>query len=193
MTERRRDGGDTPFGAWIRSKSKLNSRHGYDVEDIDRIHTRQYIYHQYLRGQIMLLEEKQHNRSLTQPQRDTMSVLNQALKHGFSDPNFRCRRLFEGRPDKYTYFGYHHIRFENTSPTDGRIFIDDHFLVTEEELLCFMQFDERFITERLKCPPLMVDVMPQPKRKSLKKKDCLGIPTLFDSNPMQQYGLWGVQ
>lgn len=193
-TTKRRDNGDTPFGDWIRCHPALTSRSGYDLEDWDRVHTRQYFWHQYMHAELMLIEEKQFNREMTDPQKDTLGVISQALRKSFSDPGFRVKRLYSGRPTQYTYFGYHLIQFERTSPKDGGIRID-RIPVTEQELLCFLQFDRRFMEERLRFTPQMVPVsehpvylLPKPKQRP-RKSDHSDVPTLFNTTPVQQQSI----
>lgn len=191
-TTPRRDGGDTPFGAWIRNQPGLNSRSGYDVEDIDRVHEKLYCLNQYMLGYLMLIEEKQYNKDPTTAQKDTLGVISQALRKGFSDDTFRVRRVFPKRPGKYIYFGYFLIQFEKTSPTDGGIHIN-YKPATEQELLCLLQFDKetgsRFSNFKPLEVPLESYILPKTKRHSLKNKYA-GIPTLLDMNPPQQQILW---
>ena len=199
MTTKRRDGGDTPFSAWIRDQPGLDAkRDGYDLEDCDRLHAR-YFWHQYMQAYLMFLEEKQYNREPSFAQRDTLSVINQALWHSFRDSTFKVRRLNVSRPTEYTYFGYHLIQFEKTSPADGGIRID-HIRVTEQEVLRFLQFDRRFMEERLHFTPQTISISEQlascpqakPKRRG-RKRDYSVIPTLFNPAPIEQQVLdWGM-
>lgn len=198
MTIERRDGGDSPFSAWIRAHDKeLDSRLGYDLEDYDRIHSRLYTWHQFIHGELMLIEEKTYNRNPPFAQFDTMSVLSQALRQGFNDPSLRLKRRNPIRPTKIIYFGYHLIQFEKTSPTDGAIYIDG-VQVTEQELLRFLQFDRCFMEERLHFTPQMVPISEQycpliPSKRYSRKDDIRlydGV-TLFDQTPMTQKDLWG--
>lgn len=198
MTIERRDNGDTPFGNWIRTRRELDSRDGYDLEDYDRIHSRLYTWHQFIHGELMLIEEKEYNRCQSFAQFDTMSVLSQALRQGFSDPSLRLKRKNPIRPTKIIYFGYHLIQFEKTCPKDGGILIGG-IRVTEQELLCFLQFDRRFMEERLHFKPQMIPISEQycasvtHKRRS--RKDDIRLyngATLYDQTPMQQQDLWKV-
>lgn len=194
-TTPRRDNGDTPFGAWIRSQPSLDSKSGYDVEDIDRVHEKLYCLNQYILGYLMLIEEKQYNKAPTAAQLDTIGILSQGLKKGFSDPDFKVKRRFAGRTEKYTYFGYFLIQFEKKSPTDGSIRIN-HKSATEQELLRLLQFDKETVSHFGSIKPLEVPleqyIPPKPKRHS-HKNAYAGIPTLFNNYPLQQQALWSAE
>jgi|SRR5579859_503912 len=190
-TTPRRDGGDTPGGDWIRRQPELSSNRGYDLEDIDYVHTRMYYWHQYLHGELMIIEEKQFNRDATKAQKDTFGIVNQALTNSFADPKFRVKRKFPGRTNTYTYFGYHLVQYEKTSPLDGEIRID-YTVVTPQEYLLFLQFDRAFLAERLHFDPLTVPIHEQFHLDRLKRKSRKSVypvvPTLFD--PTHQQSLW---
>ncbi len=128
MTRERVIEGDTPFGEWLRSHPALDSRRGYDIQNLD------YAYHHFLRGNLMLLEEKQNRGTSSYAQQDTHGIINQALAFAFNHPAFTLKRLSAKRPARITYHGYHLIQFERTSPRDGRIWIDG-IEVTEEQLV----------------------------------------------------------
>lgn len=193
MTIPRRDGGDTPFSAWIRSQPELDSRLGYDLEDFDRLHSRLYTLHQFLHGELMLIEEKQYNAEQSFAQIDTMSVLSQALRQGFSDPALILKRRISTRPTKITYFGYHLIQFEKSGPKDGYIRIGG-IRVTEQELLRFLQFDRQFMQERLRFNPQTITLSElaayRPSQR-VKRRNHSIVPTLFNPTPIQQQKIWG--
>ena len=189
MTVERRDKGDTPASAWIRSQPELDSRKGYDLENIDHIQSI-YLWNQFYQAKLMLIEEKCYYRDATPAQKDTFGVFNQACRYAFGDPEFRVKRHFPNRPDKYTYYGYHLVQFECTSPLDGGIRID-YKQVTEEEYLRFLQFDPHIIEEKLRFYPLMVsvdDYFPKPRRR-VRKSNLPTVATLF--NPISQQELFG--
>lgn len=196
MTVRRRDDGDTPLGDWIRSQPELDSRLGYDLEDWDRIYTRQYFWHQFMHGHIMLVEEKQYDREMTFAQVDTLGIIHQAIQHSFRNPSFRIKRKNPTRPTKIAYYGYNLIQFERTSPTDGIIRVNK-IKITEQELLRFFQFDKDFMKERLNITPQTISTDEQtlyhllPKTKHTTHKNHYdNVPTLFNPTPTQQQSLW---
>lgn len=134
MTRERAIEGDTPFGQWLRSHPALDSRRGFDCQNLD------YIWHHFIDGHLMLLEEKCFNGSSPFAQRDTHSIIDQALAFALTHPAFTLKRLSARRPVKITYHGYHLVVFERTSPLDGRIWIDGRE-VTPEQLLSFLKFE----------------------------------------------------
>ncbi len=140
-TTTRRDGNDTALGAWIRSQPELDSRrYGYDLEDIDRIQSRQYFWHNYFYGYLALIEEKSFMRKRTFAQEDTQSVVDQMLRFASSHPACKIKRLNPNRPVKIRYCGYYFIQFEHNGPEDGRIYLN-HQLITPEDLLRFLKFE----------------------------------------------------
>lgn len=124
---------DSPFGAWVRNHPELDSGYGYDFEDMD------CIWHQYVEGKMMLIEMKQFMAPLSYAQRDTHSIIHQALQFAFSHPDCDFSRENRKRPTKIQYFGYHVVKFERSGPDDGRIYIDG-IEVSKEEFLRFLQF-----------------------------------------------------
>lgn len=142
-TRSRKDDGDTPFGGWLRAHPELDSRkHGFDAENLD------YIWFQYTRGKLMLIEEKMHGAHSHAAQQDTHGIVHQALAYACANTTFE--RIYAGRSARIKYYGYFCIRFENTCPSDGRITIsrlihtdglDYTREVTEDELLAFLKFD----------------------------------------------------
>ena len=115
MTRKRNDKHSTEFGLWLREQLEIDSKYGYVATNID------YMWRNYKTGEWMLIEEKRYNSSITKPQRRMFALLNKACK-GDS-----------------LYKGFHLIQFENTSPDDGEIKIDNK-VVTKEELLNFLRF-----------------------------------------------------
>lgn len=116
MTRKRNDGHSTEFGLWLREQPELDSRrHCFVATNID------YLWSNYKTGEWMLIEEKRYKRKPTRSQSDLFKLLHTAAKH---DPQ---------------YCGFHVIIFENTSPDDGAIWVDE-YEVSKDELMQFLQF-----------------------------------------------------
>ncbi|MHA2264521.1 MAG: hypothetical protein ACXAEN_19170 [Candidatus Thorarchaeota archaeon] len=136
MTRRRNFGEDTPYKSWLRNHEerngvRLGSGDGFDLNDVD------IVWFDYVRGYLMLIEEKSHDAEMTMAQKDTFGVLDQALKFAF--PRMDFERQIPGRKVELVYFGYYVVQFENTSPDDGGIRINGQE-VTEVQLSQFHQF-----------------------------------------------------
>lgn len=133
MTRQRDDDKSTEFGVWVRKQPELDSRrYGIDAENLD------YIWHDYVNGHIMLLEEKRYGGQPTYAQKDTHGIVDQALEFACEHDLFT--RVNPKRPRVIQYHGYHVIRFENTSPDDGWVEIDGE-RVTSEQLKRFLRFE----------------------------------------------------
>ena len=123
---------DTPYIAWLRKQPALDSKFGYDREDVD------IVWFRYDTGDIMIMEEKALSSWPTSAQRDTHGIIHQALE--YSCQRIEFERMSLNRPRHLTNWGYHVIRLENFSPEDGRVFID-HARVEPEDLIKFHQFE----------------------------------------------------
>ena len=132
MTRIRRDKGDTPFGRWLRGNPIFDSGRGFDAQNLD------YIWHHYLDGKLMLIEEKSYGAHQSLAQKDTHSIIDQALRFACSQMLFS--RIKKNRPRKIAYYGYHIIQFEKTSPEDGRVKVDGH-IVADEQFYRFLNFE----------------------------------------------------
>lgn len=148
--DRRNKKYETPFGAWLREHPELDSqRDGYDIEDIDETVTR-FMNHKYRDGYLELLEVKEYSidprtgKLKQQPfaQKDTQSIINQALQFAFNHPDFYVHRIRSDRPTKIRYGGYPLVQFERTTPDNGRIWVDGK-LTTKEDFLRFLKFEGR--------------------------------------------------
>jgi hypothetical protein len=118
----------------MRHQPEIDSkRYRLDCEDMD------YVWFDYQHGNLMLLEEKQYDASPTSAQLGTFGVIDQALRHAFTDPSFRVVRQFANRPQQISYYGYHLIQFEHTSPDDGVVRIDGR-AVSRRQLIRFLRF-----------------------------------------------------
>lgn len=148
MTKKRFDNRDTPFGRWIRGHQELQSSLGFDFQDFDHVlpndyfdseEHKVYISHQFLNGQMMLLEEKRYKSPRTMSQRDTFGILDQWCG---AASGMEVKREIEGRPNKVEYWGYYVIQFEKTSPIDGKIWVNGE-PATRRDLLELLKFNRR--------------------------------------------------
>lgn len=116
MTRQRYDEHSTEFGLWLREQAILESSLGFVATNLD------YIWNNYKTGQWMLIEEKRHGGTVTFSQNRIFQLIDKACMGA------------EG------YCGLHIIRFEKTSPSDGRIWLDG------KEVSCqrLLEFLEQF-------------------------------------------------
>lgn len=119
MTRKRNDNKSTEFGLWLREQDQLDSRLGFVATNID------FMWANYKTGEWMLIEEKRHMASVKFPQSDLFHLLHATCKAGNSK-----------------YRGFHLVQFENTSPDDGRIWLD-HNEITRPQLISFLRFEQR--------------------------------------------------
>jgi len=117
MTAPRKDNHSTEFGLWLRDQPEIDSRLGYIATNID------YMWQNYKTGQWMLIEEKRYNSRIKRWQKQLFYLLAQCAKH---HPKFN---------------GFHFIRFEKTSPEDGKIYLDGKE-INKTELVSFLRFED---------------------------------------------------
>jgi hypothetical protein len=115
MTRQRNDIHSTEFGLWLRNQPEIDSANGYVATNID------YLWASYISNEWMLIEEKRYNKQPSFAQKKLFEVINNACK-----------------PDK-DYRGFHYLVFENTSPEDGRIFLDGKE-INKLDLISFLEF-----------------------------------------------------
>lgn len=125
MTRKRNDSHSTEFGLWLREQAEIDSRLGFVATNID------FVWSNYKTGQWMLLEEKRFNKRPTYCQRKLFEILDCAIG---DDP---------------TYYGFHIIIFEKTSPTDGKIWIDGNE-VDRHRLIQFLLFADPLAVQNKK-------------------------------------------
>lgn len=116
MTTKRKDAHSTEFGLWLREQNEIDSNLGFTATNID------YMWHNYKTGAWMLVEEKRHGAQVKFPQSSMFKILDFACK---SHKNYR---------------GLHVIVFENTSPDDGRVYLDGKE-VSKAQLIKFLRFE----------------------------------------------------
>ena len=114
MTQQRRDSHSTEFGIWLRQQEGIDSKLGYTATNID------FLWTNYKTGEWMLIEEKRYKQEPKFPQTKMFELLHNSIKD-----------------DKYR--GFYYLVFENTSPDDGRMWLDTKE-ITKQELIDFLQF-----------------------------------------------------
>lgn len=116
MTEQRHDNHSTEFGIWLREQKQIDSGLGFVATNID------YLWRNYKSKKWMLIEEKRFGRKPKFPQTGMFELLDNVCKN---DNN---------------YCGFHYLIFENTSPDDGKIFLDN-IEINKDELIKFLRFE----------------------------------------------------
>jgi hypothetical protein len=115
MTQQRRDDKSTEFGIWLRQQKQIDSSLGFIASNLD------YIWSNYKTGQWMLIEEKRYG-----------SVVKRYQSELFCKVHMACKGASG-------YCGFHVIIFENTSPDDGKIFLDETE-IDKKQLFDFLKF-----------------------------------------------------
>lgn len=122
-------GEPTPFSEWLRAlPAPLNSR-TVSNQNLD------YVWHDYRRNYILTIEEKRFGRAPTSAQKDTHGVITQMLAMADGKSVITLKGM---RPVRY--FGHYVVRFENTQPDDGRLWINGR-LCTRDRLVKLLEFD----------------------------------------------------
>ena len=142
MTQRRRDNHSTEFGLWLRNQKHkivicatcgntsivpllnkplrdndpIDSKFGYVTTNID------YVWRNYRTKQWLYIEEKRRRGKMTFPQSQIFNIIHSIAKN---DKN---------------YCGFFLIQFENMTPDDGRMWINDKEQ-TKEYLLQLLTFE----------------------------------------------------
>lgn len=116
MTLQRVDEHSTEFGLWLRVQPEIDSKLGYLATNID------YMWRNYKTGKWMLIEEKRHNSTPKFWQRTMFVILHKLCR---LDKDFK---------------GFHLMVFENTSPDDGKIFLDKKE-IDRDTLIKFLRFE----------------------------------------------------
>lgn len=117
MTQQRRDNNSTEYGIWLRQQTEIDSSLGFVATNID------YIWYNYKTKQYLFKEEKRYGKFPKKYQVDLFRILD---------------RLADN--DDY-YCGFHCLIFENTSPEDGRIYLDGKF-ISRTDLIKFLKFEQ---------------------------------------------------
>jgi len=115
MTIQRFDDNSTEFGLWLRAQPEIDSDLGYRATNID------YCWQYRHTGEWMFIEEKRYN---AKPKFWQVIIFQMITKLCMHDNLFK---------------GFFYITFENTSPEDGKIYLNNEE-ITKEYLLNFLQF-----------------------------------------------------
>ena len=124
MTTQRRDEHSTEFGLWLRGQlpnqktcvESIDSKKGYVATNID------FLWSNYRTGDWMLIEEKRFGKFVKSWQAALFKLLDDCCK------------------EHPKYHGFHILRFEHTSPDDGKIWWDSE-IVTPKTLLSILRFE----------------------------------------------------
>ena len=116
MTQQRRDAHSTEFGLWLREQPEIDSSLGFIASNLD------YIWKNYKTGDWMLMEEKRYGNKPKRYQEGLFEMIDRAC--------YGARG----------YKGFHILVFENTSPADGRILLDEKE-IGPDQLLEFLRFE----------------------------------------------------
>lgn len=133
MTKQRifHDGKYSDFSEWLRKQPEISSEIGFVTTDID------FLWRNYKTGIWMILEEKTHGGIVERWQGEFLQLLDRLGAH---DP---------------LYKGVYLVRFENTTPDNGRVMVNKR-LLTRQEFLKFLRFE--------------LDVEPVPLHEVRKKR-----------------------
>ena len=115
MTKKRFDNGDTDFGSWLRSSEPLSSSNGYVTSDID------YVWNDYNSNKFMFIEEKCNMATSDFSQSKTFKLVRSSINNS-------------------NFYGFHLIQFENTNPSNGKVYLDGEE-IPEEQLEEFLKFN----------------------------------------------------
>ena len=115
MTKKRIDSHSTEFGLWLREQPEIDSALGYIATNID------FMWRNYKSKLWMLIEEKRYMSKVKRWQMQMFKLIDMFCS---ADKNYR---------------GFHVLTFENSSPDDGKIYLDGPE-ITKQELLNFLRF-----------------------------------------------------
>ena len=116
MTQNRRDNSSTEFGLWLREQPEIDSSLGFVTSNID------FLWKNYHSGYWMFIEEKRFRYVPKFYQVKLYQMLDAACSAA------------DG------YKGFHLLIFENTSPSDGAIWLDGRY-ITSCDFIKFLTFE----------------------------------------------------
>lgn len=121
MTIQRKYGQGTPFSNWIRNVEKLSSDKGFTTTDLDFI----WICKDGINtaGSYFLIETKNMMHEVKEEQNNSLSKI---ARNCLNDPHFK---------------GLVYLKFEKTSPEDGKIFWNS-VEITTEQLIEYLAFEK---------------------------------------------------
>jgi len=146
MTAPRRDGQhQTGFAKWVRNVPELDSiREGFSCLDID------WVWHRYMNpsdsiGQryiqhIMLIEEKSYGAEVGFSQRDTIMLLDQALRHAVGSKGITAKNA-RGRKVKLRYWGWNTIQYQGNMTSESEWIKWNNRQITMDELIGLLRFE----------------------------------------------------
>jgi len=102
---------------WLREQDVLDSKRGYIATNLD------YVWKNYKTGDWMLIEEKRYGHKPRRWQHELFRQLHRVCTAAGGS----------------AFHGFHLIVFENTSPEDGRIWLDNKE-ISKDDLILFLQF-----------------------------------------------------
>lgn len=122
MTRKRNDNHSTEFGLWLRKQPEIKSELGFRAYNLDYVWWLKSGFDK-MPVNFMFIEEKRFMSRLRADQRLTYSWLHKKISQ-LRDP---------------TYKGIHLLEFENTSPQDGKIYLNKTE-INRTELIEFLTF-----------------------------------------------------
>ncbi len=138
------------FSQWVRAHPELESGDGFTIHDAD-FWVHRYKVHQSSEVQcLMLVETKTFAASMSQSQRQTMSLVDQCMRNRRSQSVGRIqaggvaikfRDVLTKRVFACRLFGVHQLQFEKNGPQDSDWIRWDRRDVTEEQLIGLLRFD----------------------------------------------------
>jgi hypothetical protein len=144
---------ETMFSRWIRNNPQLDSRDGYSVSDQD------FWVHKYKtdkRGRnfqmIMGVEIKTLGAQVSDPQSDTLYIVNQIMRNRRGTPTkplmhqagtapLKAHSFLARREVQVRSFGIYVLRFSGLGPDDSEWIMWDNKYITEEQLTKLLRFD----------------------------------------------------
>ena len=126
-------GEPTPFSDWLRGLPEPLDSSRISNQNLD------YIWHDYRTNQLLTIEEKRHRGASRPAQTDTHGVVAQMLR---AASGMTVTTLRGDRP--VSYLGHYVIRFELTTPDDGKMWINGNEL-SADVLVALLGFDPEAI------------------------------------------------
>jgi len=148
---------ETAFGRWIRNNSRLDSKNGYCVTDLDMSISENKTIHQFKSGysrdfQLMMsIEVKTMGADLSPSQRDTLQIFNQLIRNRRQTPTKRLQfqagnapevfSVINGRRVKVRHYGVHLLRFSGLGPDDSEHILWDMKEIDADTLTKILSFE----------------------------------------------------
>ena len=123
MTKKRYDSHSTEFGLWLRDQPEIDSKLGFVTSNID------YVWKNYKTGEWMFVEEKRYGAKIGFAQHQIFKDVHESVAISQNDK----------------YRGFHLLIFENTSPDDGKMWLDN-VEISKENLIYFLRTFKKVTT-----------------------------------------------